>query len=80
MSRADAEMTGKVVEQPLGRRRRLFTLPGVVAEVQVHVAQRAKIVVESGEMAAGVEVEAAACGSRQQRRQTAGMLFEGFDS
>ena len=70
---------GEVVEQPLGGRRGLFALTGVVAEIQVDLAQCAKIAVEPGEMAAGVEVEAAACGSRQQRRQAAGMLFKRFD-
>jgi hypothetical protein len=71
---------GKIVEQPLGRRRGLFALTGVVAEVEVHLAQRAKIAVESGEVAAGAEVETATGGSRQQRRQAAGMLLERLDS
>ena len=71
-------MIGEVVEQPLGGRRRPLSLPRVVGQRDIHIAQNPHVVVEPPQM--GGASRAASDGDGEQRRETPGMFLERLDA
>ena len=67
----------EVVEQPLGGSRALFAARRVVAERDVDLSQRAHVRVEASQVSCGRPPPGI---YRQQRCQTAGVVFERFDT